>query len=95
MSFIRALKCRECGKEYPKEALHVCEFCFGPLEVAYEYGAIKKVLTKEAIKDRPKNMWRYRELLPVEGEPTVGREVGFTPLIRARNLEKVLGVSEL
>jgi len=95
MSFIKSLKCRECAKEYPKEALHVCELCFGPLEVNYEYDSIRKVLTKETISQRRPNMWRYRELLPIEGEPTVGYEVGFTPLIRARNLEKVLGVNEL
>ena len=95
MSYIKALKCRECGKEYPKEALHVCELCFGPLEVAYEYGEIKKVLTREVIESRRPNMWRYRELLPVEGEPTVGFESGFTPLIRARNLGDALGVKEL
>jgi len=95
MSYIKALKCRECGKEYPKEALHVCELCFGPLEVAYEYGEIKKVLTREVIESRRPNMWRYRELLPVEGEPTVGFESGFTPLIRAKNLGDALGVKEL
>src|SRR3989337_2789751 len=95
MNFMKALRCRECGKEYPKESLHVCEWCFGPLEVVYEYEKIKKSLTKEVIAKRPPNMWRYRELLLLEGEPTVGREVGFTPLIRAKNLAKVLGVSEL
>ena len=95
MSYIKGLKCRECGKGYPKEALHVCELCFGPLEVVYEYDEIKKVLDRRTIEERPPNMWRYRELLPVEGEPTVGLEVGYTPLVRARNLEKALGVSEL
>ncbi|MBI5598995.1 MAG: threonine synthase [Deltaproteobacteria bacterium] len=95
MSYIKALKCRECGREYPKEALHVCEYCFGPLEVAYKYDEIKKSLTKEAITRRPANMWRYRELLPIEGDPTVGAQVGFTPLIRARNLADSLGVKEL
>lgn len=95
MSYIKALRCRECGKEYPKKALHVCEFCFGPLEVVYEYDEIKKVLTREKISRRDPNMWRYRELLPLEGEPTVGREVGFTPFLRAKNLEKALGVKEL
>lgn len=95
MSFIKALKCRECAKEYPKTALHVCEYCFGPLEVAYEYEKIKKALTREAIEKRPANMWRYKELLPVEGEPTVGAQVGFTPLIRASNLAIALGVKEL
>src|SRR3990170_5682998 len=95
MNFMKALRCRECGKEYPKESLHVCEWCFGPLEVVYEYEKIKKSLTKEVIAKRPPSMWRYRELLPLEGEPTVGREVGFTPLIRAKNLAKVLGAGEL
>lgn len=95
MSYIKSLQCRECGKEYPKEALHVCEYCFGPLEVAYDYEAIGKVLTREVIEKRAPNMWRYKELLPVEGEPTVGAQVGFTPLIKADNLAEALGVKEL
>lgn len=95
MSYLKGLKCRECGKEYPKEALHVCELCFGPLEVIYEYDRIREVLTRSAIEKRPPTMWRYKELLPLENAPSVGSEVGFTPLVRARNLEKALGVSEL
>src|SRR3990167_4491884 len=90
MSYLKSLKCRECGHEFPKEALHVCEYCFGPLEVDYNYAAIKKVLTREKIESREKNMWRYRELLPIEGEPTVGTQVGFTPLIPAKNLARAL-----
>jgi threonine synthase len=93
--FMKALKCRECGREYPLTATHVCEFDFGPLEVAYDYDRIKKSLTKAAIESRPKSMWRYRELLPVAGEPTVGKEVGFTPLIKADRLAKKLGIREL
>ncbi len=95
MSYMKGLKCRECAKEYPKEALHVCELCFGPLGVDYDYDAIKEVLSREVISKRRPNMWRYAELLPLDGEPTVGLESGFTPLLRARNLEKALGVSEL
>lgn len=95
MSYTRGLKCRECGRKYPKEPLYVCEYCFGPLEVDYDYEKIRKKLTKEVIKARAKNLWRYRELLPVEGEPTSGLKSGFTPLIRAKNLEKALGVKEL
>ena len=95
MSYVKGLKCRECGKGYPKEALHVCELCFGPLEVDYNYDKIKKDITREVIAKRPPNMWRYRELLPIDGEPTVGFDVGFTPLVRAKNLEKALGVKEL
>ncbi len=95
MSYTRGLKCRECGREYTEKALYVCEYCFGPLEVDYDYEKIGKRLTREAIESRPKNLWRYRELLPVEGEPASGLKSGFTPLIRAKNLEKVLGVKEL
>lgn len=93
--FMKALKCRECGREYPLTATHVCEYDFGPLEVAYDYDRIKKVLTRDLIASRPKSMWRYRELLPVAGEPTVGQQVGFTPLIKADRLAKKLGIREL
>jgi threonine synthase len=93
--FMKALKCRECGREYPLAATHVCEFDFGPLEVAYDYDRIKKSLTKAAVQSRGKSMWRYRELLPVAGEPTVGAQVGFTPLVKADRLAKALGIREL
>ena len=93
--FMKALKCRECGREYPLTATHVCEFDFGPLEVAYDYDRIKNSLTKTAIQSRDKNMWRYRELLPIAGEPTVGCDVGFTPLIKADRLARKLGIREL
>ncbi|MBI5238418.1 MAG: threonine synthase [Deltaproteobacteria bacterium] len=95
MGYMKCLRCRECGKEYRKEALHVCELCFGPLEVSYDYDGIKKVLTKDEIAKRPPNMWRYKELLPLEGEVAVGGQVGFTPLVRAKNLAHALGVKEL
>ncbi len=93
--YMKALKCRECGREYPLAATHVCEFDFGPLEVAYDYDRIKKSLTRAAIESRPASMWRYRELLPIEKEPTVGRQVGFTPLIKADRLARRLGIREL
>src|SRR4051812_4374217 len=93
--FMKALKCRECGREYPLAATHVCEFDFGPLEVCYDYDRIKKSMTRSAIESRPQTMWRYRELLPVAGEPTVGFEVGFTPLIKAPRLAERLGIREL
>ena len=92
---MKALKCRECGREYPLAATHVCEFDFGPLEVVYDYERIKKTVGRSTIASRPQNMWRYRELLPVAFEPTVGFQVGFTPLVRADRLAKVLGVREL
>ena len=89
------LKCRECGRLYPKEAIHVCDFDFGPLEAAYDYRAIGAVLTRKLIESRPQSMWRYRELLPIDGEPTVGMQVGFTPLVRADRLAAALGIREL
>ena len=95
MGYVSGLKCRECGREYPVDPIYVCEFCFGPLEVVFDYKKIKKVLTKKNIKSREKNLWRYKELLPIDGEPQVGLESGFTPLIKADNLAKELGVSEL
>ena len=93
--YMKALKFRECGREYPLTATHVCEFDFGPLEVAYDYERIKKSLTREAIASRPRNMWRYRELLPVAQDPTVGVQAGFTPLLKADRLAKKLGIREL
>src|SRR5712691_9837290 len=93
--FMKALKCRECGREYPLTANHVCEFDFGPLEVVYDYDRIRKSFNRQAILARPQTMWRYRELLPVAHEPTVGFQVGFTPLVKADRLAKALGIREL
>lgn len=95
MGFVESLKCKECGEDYPKEPKHVCEICFGPLEAVYDYDGIKKRLTKEKIAGRKRNIWRYAELLPVDSEPALGLQVGFTPLVRAENLAAALGVSEL
>ncbi len=93
--FFTSLKCRECGKLYPKKATHICEDDFGPLECAYDYSAISRSISREAILSRPKSMWRYRELLPIDGDPTVGVQNGFTPLVKANRLAKALGVDEL
>src|SRR5690242_2270865 len=93
--YMRALKCRECGREYPLTATHVCEFDFGPLEVVYDYDRIKRSLTRAKIETRPHTMWRYRELLPVAQDPTVGTQVGFTPIVRAERLARRLGIREL
>ena len=95
MSYVLGLRCRECHREYPKEVLFVCEYCFGSLEVIYDYKKIAKVLTKKEITSRPQNLWRYKELLPLDKKPTSGLTSGYTPLIRADNLAKELGVKEL
>jgi threonine synthase len=93
--YFTSLKCRECGRLYEKKAIHVCDFDFGPLEAAYDYAAIRSAMTRQVIEARPQSMWRYRELLPIDGEPTVGCQVGFTPLVKAPRLAKALGLREL
>ena len=90
------LRCRECGTEYPVQATHVCEMCFGPLDVVYDYDAMRKRVSRESIAAGPPSMWRYRELLPVEDETkvvTLGE--GFTPLVHAERLGAELGLSNL
>jgi threonine synthase len=91
---VKGLKCKECGAEYPVEPIHVCEFCFGPLEIVYDYQEIKKNISREKIEKGPKSLWRYVDLLPVDN-PTVGLSAGFTPLIKAENLGKALGLNNL
>src|SRR6266705_3030528 len=93
--FVHGLKCRLCGKTYAKEALNFCTEDFGPLEVDYDYEAIAEGLSRSKIELRPNTMWRFRELLPIDGEPTVGAQVGGTPLLRAERLGAALGVDEL
>jgi len=95
MSFVNGLRCRECGHDYPQKPLYVCEDCFGPLEIVYDYDGIAKALSHKKIASREKNLWRYRELLPIDGEPRVGLYSGFTPLVRAHRLGEALGVNEL
>ncbi|HXF92205.1 MAG TPA: threonine synthase [Nitrospiraceae bacterium] len=95
MSKMKALACRECGKEYPTKAIHVCEMCFGPLEVKYNYEEIKRAVSRKKIEEGPRSMWRYIDLLPVEGLALVGPHAGFTPMVRARNLGAYLGLDEL
>jgi threonine synthase len=94
-SHVKHMKCRECGSEYDKTPVHVCEFCFGPLEVAYDYEAIGKTLTRKLIESRAPSMWRYAELLPLDGPPTVGLHTGMTPFFRTDRLARWLGVKEL
>ena len=95
MEKLNGLRCRECGRRYPGAPTHVCEFCFGPLEVDYRYDALKGVVTRELIAAGPPSMWRYKDLLPVDGDVAVGHHVGFTPLIRAQNLADELGCREV
>lgn len=94
-SLVVGLRCRSCGQAYANQATNFCTECFGPLEVAYDYAAAGRALTKDAVAKRPFNMWRYRELLPLDEEPTVGLHVGGTPLLKADRLAEALGVDDL
>ena len=90
-----SLRCHLCKAGFPATALWVCDKCLGPLEVTYNYDAIARTLSRALIESRPENLWRYRELLPIEGEPRTGLHSGFTPLVRADRLAARLGVAEL
>jgi threonine synthase len=95
MDNVIGLRCRECGRQFPAEALHVCDFCFGPLEVEYDYERIAATVTRERIAAGPRSMWRYRDLLPVDDVAPVDLGAGFTPLVRADRLAAELGLGEL
>ena len=95
MPYVSGLKCRECSREYPAEALNVCDFCFGPLEVEYDYNAISEVINTDRISQGPLSIWRYQDLLPASGEHPVDIMAGFTPLLKAPNLGKRLGLNNL
>ena len=94
MKFVAGLTCHLCGATYPPKASWVCSECLGPLEVTYDYDAVRKVMSRELIESRPRSLWRYVELLPVI-EPRTGFHSGFTPLVRASRLADALGLDEL
>jgi threonine synthase len=93
VSALIGLQCHLCKTPFPADAVYVCDRCLGPLEPVYDYRAVQ--LTRAQIESRPKNLWRYRELLPITGEPRTGFHSGFTPLVRCDRLAQRLGVSEL
>jgi threonine synthase len=92
---IKALQCKECERQYPAKAIHVCEFCFGPLEVAYDYDAIKKRISRASIEKGPRSLWRYWDLLPVETRDVITIQEGFTPFWHAKNLGEAVGLKNL
>lgn len=95
MGYVRGLMCRSCAATYPPEARHACDFCFGPLEVDYDYEAIRSSVTKASIAAGPASMWRYVDFLPAEANGAVSLGAGFTPLVRADRLAAELGLGEL
>jgi threonine synthase len=95
MSTTYELRCRECGKTWGNQPKSICEDCFSPLEVTYDYEAIRPHFTRERIAERPTNMWRYAELLPLPADFRPSLPTGFTPLISAPQLAKQLGAKRL
>jgi len=94
VSYARALRCRKCGREYPLEPRNLCDFCLSPLEVNYDYKSMAEAVSREKLARGPLSMWRYRNMLPVEGE-AVDIGAGFTPLVKADNLGHELGLDYL
>ncbi len=95
MSYLKLLKCRQCGRTYQIEPIAACEDCWAPLEVVYDYDRIRAEVPRKQVESRPPTMWRYKELLPVAGEPAVGLSTGFTPLVAAPHLARALGAREV
>src|ERR671921_426457 len=91
---VEALKCKECSTEYPLEALYVCDKCFGPLEVQYDFSALDAAETRRKIQAGPRSIWRYADFLPFEQRPRTALDAGTTPLVRADRLAAELGIRE-
>jgi len=92
---IESLRCKECGTEYPLDARYVCEQCFGPLEVAYDYSDLDVAEVRRKIQAGPRSIWRYSDFLPFVSAPRGSLTTGTTPLVRADRLAQHLGLGEL
>jgi len=95
VAYVQNLRCRECGREYEVAPIFTCEWCFGPLEVNYDYDAIGSAISREKIAAGPASIWRYADLLPVDRGHAVDLGAGFTPLVRADRLAAALGLGEV
>ncbi len=95
MAHVTGLRCRECGHEYEIAPIYTCEWCFGPVEVVYDYEAIKASISREKIAAGPDNIWRYADLLPVESDAAINLGAGYTPLVRCDRLAEALGLGEV
>ena len=91
----KSLKCKECGEEYDLQAIHVCEFCFGPLEVSYDFSRLQQTISREQIESGPNSIWRYRPFLPVATDTPIDVGTGMTPLLKAHRLARQLGLQHL
>src|SRR5712692_3601473 len=95
MGHVTGLRCKGCGKEFEKKPVAACEECWAALEPIYDLDGIRRTFTRESIARRPRDLWRYHELLPTDGEPSVGWGTGFTPLLRIPRLGERLGIADL
>jgi threonine synthase len=93
--FATALQCRECHRQFPLDPIYVCDFCFGPLEVVYDYDAMRRAVSRESIERGPHSMWRYAPLLPCDAARAIDIEAGLTPLVKAGRLGEQLGLRHL
>jgi threonine synthase len=89
------LRCKECDTAYPPEARYVCEQCFGPLEVSYDFSALDAEEARRKIQAGSPGIWRYSDFLPFDDPPRAPLEPGLTPLIRADRLADRLGLEEV
>src|SRR3954453_14191566 len=94
MSSLESLKCKECGERYELTARYVCDICFGPLEVAYDYAGLDAAEVKRRIQGGPQTIWRYADFLPFEERPRTALAAGVTPLVKADRLAERLGLGE-
>jgi threonine synthase len=92
---VEALQCKECRTSYPLEARYVCEQCFGPLEVVYDFSGLDAAETRRRIQAGPQSIWRYADFLPFDSPPRTALAAGVTPLIRADRLAERLGLGEV
>jgi len=90
-----ALVCKECGTTYELEAKHVCDECFGPLEVSYNYDRLRQQVSRETIEAGPNSIWRYRQFLPLLSDNVIDVGTGMTPLLKANRLARQLGLKNL
>jgi threonine synthase len=95
MSEVYFLRCRECGTKYPNQPKSYCEECFSPLEVSYDYEALRQSVSREALQGRTFNMWRYSEFLPLPHGFSPSQSIGGTPLVKSRKLAEKWGLKNL
>ena len=86
---------KEGTAEYELKAIHICEETFAPLEVAYDYDAIRRQVSREIIQAGPNSIWRYRAFLPVASENPIDVGTGMTPLVKSHRLARRLGLKNL